>query len=118
MVRARATKATHRRHKKVLRRASGFVGGRHRLFRTAQEAVIRAEAFATKARKKKKGDFRRLWITRITAALRGTGINYSRFINGLKNAAIALNRKMLSQLAIEDPQAFTKLIDTAKASIK
>ena len=118
MVRARATKATHRRHKKVLKRAKGFVGGRHRLFRTAQEAVIRAEAFASKARKKKKGDFRRLWITRITAALRGTGINYSRFINGLKKAAVILNRKMLSQLAIEDPDAFSKIIETAKGALK
>lgn len=118
MVRARSTKATHRRHKKVLNRAKGFVGGRRRLFRTANEAVLRAEAAATKGRKVKKCDFRRLWIIRISAALNGSGINYSRFINGMKKAAINLNRKMLSQLAIEDPESFNKIVETVKAVAK
>lgn len=109
--------ATRRRRNRVLKRAKGFRGGRSRLFRTARESILRAEAFAFAGRRQKKRHFRRLWITRLSAALMEHGIQYSRFINGCSKAGIKLNRKELSELAIHDPAAFAKVCDLAKAAL-
>ena len=102
-----------RRRKKVLKMARGFVGGRHRLFRTATEAVDRALAYAYRDRKSRKRDFRRLWIARINAAARLNGLSYSRLIGGLKKANVDLDRKVLSNMAIVDPNAFSQIVKTA-----
>ena len=102
---------------KVMKRAKGFVGGRRKMFRTAVETVERAEAYATRDRRVKKREFRALWITRLSAALRQRGLNYSKFICGLKKAGITLDRKVLSDMAISDPAAFAKLVDIAKAAV-
>lgn len=102
-----------RRRKKVLKMARGFVGGRHRLFRTATEAVDRALAYAYRDRKARKRDFRRLWIARINAAARLNGLSYSRLIGGLKKANIDLDRKVLSNMAIVDPNAFSQVVKSA-----
>ena len=114
MPRARVGSARHRRKVKVLRAAKGYRGGRSKLYRTAKEAVLRAGCFAYRDRRARKRDFRALWITRLTAACRARGIQYSRFIYGLKNARVILNRKMLSELAIHDPAAFDKVVEIAK----
>ena len=103
-----------RKKKRLMRKVKGFWGGRSKLLRTAKETLIRAEAFATKHRRKKKGDWRKLWILRINAACRSRGINYSQFVRGLKSAEIDLNRKMLADLAIRDAAAFDELVSTAK----
>ena len=112
---ARVTRGTkaRRRRKRVLKLAKGYVGGRHRLFRTATEAVDRALCYAYRDRKTKKRDFRQLWIARISAAAKLNGINYSRLICGLKKANIDLDRKVLSNMAIVDPNAFTKVVQLA-----
>lgn len=102
-----------RRRNKVLKMARGYVGGRHRLFRTATEAVDRALCYAYRDRRQKKRDFRQLWIARISAAAKLNGTSYSRFIGGLKKANIELDRKVLSNLAIVDPNAFSQLIKQA-----
>ena len=102
-----------RRRKKVLKMAKGYVGGRHRLFRSATEAVDRALCYAYRDRKTKKRDFRQLWIARISAAAKINGTSYSRFIGGLKKANIALDRKVLSNMAILDAPAFTQLVKMA-----
>ncbi len=117
MPRARNGVAKLRKKRRLLRKAKGFYGGRHKLTRTVKETLIRGEAFATKHRRKKKGDWRSLWIIRINAACRARGINYSQFMNGLKRANVALNRKILSDIAVRDGQAFDKLVDTARKSI-
>jgi large subunit ribosomal protein L20 len=109
--------ARRQRRNRVLKRAKGFRGGRGRLFRSAREATIRADAFAFAGRRQKKRHFRALWITRLSAAAQAHGMLYSRFINGLGKAGISLNRKELSELAIHDPQTFSKLVDQAKAAI-
>lgn len=98
-----------RRRNKVLKMARGYVGGRHRLFRTATEAVDRALAYAYRDRKTRKRDFRRLWIARINAAARLNGLSYSRLIGGLKKSDIELDRKVLSNMAIMDPNAFSQV---------
>jgi large subunit ribosomal protein L20 len=103
------------RRKKILKRAKGFWGRRSTNYRTAKEAVIKAEVNAFIGRKRKKRDFRRLWITRISALCRAHDITYSRFMNGLKKAGILINRKALSNLAIEDSKAFVVLVDKAKS---
>lgn len=105
--------ASRKRRKRVLKRAKGFVGGRHRLFRTANETVKRALYFATRDRKQRKHQFRRLWIARINAACRQAGTTYARFIAGLKRAKIVLDRKSLSDLASRDPSAMKQLIQRA-----
>ncbi|MBN2444058.1 MAG: 50S ribosomal protein L20 [Spirochaetales bacterium] len=105
------------RRKKILKRAKGFWGRRGTNFKTAKEAVTRAYVDAFTGRKGKKRDFRRLWIARISAICRSNEISYSRFINGLKKAGIIINRKALSNLAIEDNSAFVTLINTAKAAV-
>jgi large subunit ribosomal protein L20 len=109
--------ATRQRRNRVLERAEGFRGARSRLFRNAKESVLRADAFAFVGRKRKKRDFRRLWITRLSAAVEQHGINYSRFVHGLKRADIQLNRKELSELAIHDPQVFEAIVQKAKAAL-
>lgn len=115
MPRAKGGAKTRQRRKKVLKKAKGYVGGRHRLYRTANETVLRAGAFAYRDRKAKKRLSRSLWIVRINAACRMAGLSYSRFIAGLKKAGIALDRKVLAEIAFADPKAFAKLAETAKA---
>ena len=114
MPRARVGSARHRRKVRVLRAARGYRGGRSKLYRTAKEALVRAGAFAYRDRKARKRSFRALWITRLTAACRARGLPYSRFIFGLQAAKVILNRKMLSEIAIHDPQAFDAIVDIAK----
>jgi large subunit ribosomal protein L20 len=103
--------------RKVFKRARGFVMGRSKMFRTAVETVERAEAYATRDRRTKKRNFRSLWIVRIGAAAEQHGLNYSRFINGLKKAGIMLDRKILADLAVHDAAAFKALADQAKAKL-
>ncbi len=109
--------ATRNRRNKTLKLAKGYWGGKSRLFKTAKEAVWKSGQYAYISRRLKKRDFRRLWITRISAACKMNGMNYSTFINGLKKADIALNRKMLSEIAISDPEGFTALCEKAKAAL-
>jgi len=118
MVRVKRGKAAHRRHKKVLRAAKGFRGSRSKTFRAAKETLLRAGAFAYRDRKKRKRDFRQLWIIRINAATRNNGLSYSRFIDGLNKAGIKLNRKMISEIAISKPEAFESLVEKAKAALE
>ena len=108
---------TRKRRNKVLKLAKGYYGSKSKLFRTAKEAVMKSGQYAYIGRRLKKRDFRRLWITRISAACKANGTNYSTFINGLKKAGIELNRKMLSEIAISDPAAFTSLVEQAKAAL-
>lgn len=108
---------TRRRHKKILKLAKGYWGAKSRCFRRANEAVIRALANAYRDRKLKKRDFRRLWIVRINAAVREHGLSYSKFIHGLKLAGIELNRKMLAEMALNDPQAFSEIVNRVKAAL-
>jgi large subunit ribosomal protein L20 len=108
---------TRRRHKKILKLARGHRGSLHKLFRPAKESVFKALRHATIHRKLKKRDFRRLWITRINAATRAEGMSYSKFMNGLKKAEVNMNRKMLSELAIHNPAAFSQLVATAKSKL-
>ncbi len=112
MPRVRNGVAKLRKKRRLLKRAKGFRGGRSNLLRTVKETLIRADAFATKHRKKKKGDFRSLWIVRINAACRARGISYSQFMAALKKAEIQLNRKVLADLAVRDPQVFDRLVET------
>ncbi len=109
--------AQHKKRKAAMKKAKGFVGGRSKLRRIAQGAVIRAEVYATHDRRKRKGDFRRLWITRISAAVRALGMSYSRFIEGMTKAHIELDRKTLSELAIHSPEAFGLVVEQAKAAL-
>jgi large subunit ribosomal protein L20 len=106
------------RKKKILKRAKGYFGSRHRLYRTAREAVNRALVYAYRDRRARKRDFRKLWVTRINAAARLNGMSYSRLIDGLKKSNIEINRKMLAELAINDAQGFTKLAEIAKESLQ
>ena len=117
MPRARVGSARHRKKVRVLRAAKGYRGGRSKLYRTAKEAVLRAGCYAYRDRRARKRDFRALWITRLSAACRARGVQYGRFIHGLKNARVILNRKMLSELAIHDPAAFDKLVEIAKQNL-
>ena len=115
MPRAKNSVASRRRRKKVLRAARGYRGGRSKLFRTADDAVNRGLAYAYRDRKQKKRVFRGLWIARINAAARFQGISYSQFMAGLKRARVETNRKVLADLAVTDPDAFAKVVETAKA---
>ena len=117
MARVKGAMMTRKRRNKTLKLAKGYYGGKSKLFRTAKEAVMKSGNYAYIGRKQKKRDFRRLWITRISAACKQNGMNYSTFINGLKKAGIDLNRKMLSEIAISDPAAFTALTEQAKAAL-
>jgi large subunit ribosomal protein L20 len=117
MARVKGAMMTRKRRKKVLRLAKGYYGSKSRLFKTAKQAVMKSGQYAYIGRKQRKRDFRRLWITRISAAAKMNDMNYSTFINGLKRAGVALNRKMLSEIAIADPAAFTSLAAQAKAAL-
>jgi large subunit ribosomal protein L20 len=114
MPRTRKGSARKRAHKRTLKLAKGYRGGRGRLYRTASETVTRALAYAYRDRKKRKADFRRLWIIRIGAASRQRGMTYSRFMSGLNKAKVLLDRKMLADIAVNDAPAFDKLVELAK----
>ena len=118
MARVKGAMMTRKRRNKVLKLAKGYFGSKHKLFKTAKEAVMKSGNYAYIGRKQKKRDFRRLWITRISAAAKLNGMNYSTFMNGLKKAGIAMNRKMLAELAVNDAAAFTALTEQAKAALK
>lgn len=107
-----------KRHKKILKLAKGYFGAKSKLFRPANEQILKSLAYAFAHRRKKKGDFRKLWITRINAACRMNGLSYSKFINGLKTAGVNINRKVLAEMAISDYAAFTKLAEVAKQNLK
>lgn len=115
MPRARSTPASRKKRKRILKQARGFRGGRHRLLRTAKESVDKAMQHAYVGRKQKKQQYRQLWIARISAACKVNEISYSRLINGLNIADIKLNRKMLSEIAIFDPEGFKTVVEKAKA---
>ena len=106
------------RRKKVLKLAKGYFGSKHRLYRTAKEQVMHSLSYAYRDRRQKKRDFRKLWITRINAACRENNISYSKFINGLNKAGITINRKMLSEIAIDNPEHFTNLVKVAKDALE
>lgn len=118
MARVKGAMMTRKRRKKTLKLAKGYWGAKSRHFKMAKQAVMKSGNYAYAGRKKKKRDFRQLWITRISAACKMNGMNYSTFINGLKKAGIDLNRKMLSEIAISDPAAFTTLTEKAKEALK
>ena len=103
-----------KRHKNILKQSKGYFGAKSKLFRTANQAVMKSLNYSYIGRKQRKRDFRKLWITRINAAARINGMSYSKFINGLKKANITINRKMLSEMAINDPAGFDKLVEIAK----
>ena len=117
MARIKGAMMTRKRRNKVLKMAKGYWGSKSKHFRVANQAVMKSLSYAYVGRKLKKRDFRKLWISRISAACKMNGINYSRFMNGLKKAGIELNRKMLSEIAIADPAAFTALVEKAKAAL-
>lgn len=114
MARVKGGVTAKRRHKKILKQAKGYYGGKSKLYRPANQAVMKSLDYAYSGRKHRKRDFRKLWISRINAAARLNGLNYSTFINGLKKANVEVNRKMLSEMAIYDPEGFTKLVEIAK----
>ena len=114
MARVKNGAVTKARHKKVLKQAKGYFGSKHRLYKSAKEQLMHSGQYAFRDRKQKKREFRKLWITRINAACRENGISYSRFIEGLNKAGVEVNRKMLSEIAINDPKAFTELVSVAK----
>lgn len=116
-MRVKYGKARHRKKKRLFREARGNYGGRSRLWRTVQETILRSRAYAFRDRRVRKRDFRSLWITRITAAARARGLRYSQLIYGLKLANIELNRKMLSELAIHNPEIFDELVAAARAAL-
>ena len=117
MARVKGGTVTRARRKRVLKRAKGYFGSKHLLFKTAKEQVMHSLRYAYVSRREIKRDYRKLWIKRINAACRMNDISYSRFMNGLKLANIQVNRKMLSELAINDPAAFTQLVNTAKKQL-
>lgn len=106
-----------RRHKKILKLAKGYRGAKSKLFRPANEQVLKSLWYAFQHRRKKKGDFRRLWIARINAAARSNGLSYSRMISGLRKAGVEINRKVLADLAVNDRQAFGQLVEKAKGGL-
>ncbi|MBQ4290884.1 MAG: 50S ribosomal protein L20 [Clostridia bacterium] len=117
MARVKGAMMSRKRRNKVLKAAKGYWGSKSKHFKMAKEAVMKSGNYAFVGRKLKKRDFRSLWITRISAAAKQNGINYSQLMHGLKLAGVSLNRKMLSEIAIADPQAFTSLCDKAKAAL-
>ena len=116
MARVKKGLNAHKRHKKVLKQAKGFYGAKSKVFRAANPAVMRALRSAYVGRKNRKREYRRMWIARINAGARANGTTYSRLMNGLKKSGIEINRKMLSELAIHDADAFAKLCETAKSA--
>ena len=117
MARVKGAVVTRNRRKKVLKLAKGYWGAKSKHFKMAKQAVMKSGNYAYIVRRQKKRDFRKLWITRISAACRMNGINYSSFMNGLKKAGISLNRKMLSEIAIADVEGFKKLVDQASKAL-
>ena len=117
MARVKGAMMTRKKHKKILKLAKGYFGGKSKLYRTANEAVMKSLSYAYVGRKLKKRDFRALWITRISAEAKVNGMNYSTFINGLKKANIDLNRKVLAEIAVSDKAAFAALVEKAKAAL-
>ena len=114
MARVKGGSVSKTRRRKVLKQAKGYFGSKHRLYKTAQEQVFHSGAYAYRDRRRKKRDFRKLWITRINAECRVNDISYSKFINGLNIAGVTINRKMLAELAVTDPKAFTEIAEKAK----
>jgi len=117
MARVKGGTVARKRRKKILKLARGYFGSKHRLYKTANEQVMRSFQYAYRDRRQRKRDFRKLWITRINAAARLNGLSYSKFMHGLKLAGIDMNRKMLAQIAITDEKAFTQIADQAKAAM-
>jgi large subunit ribosomal protein L20 len=117
MARVKKGVNAHKKHKKILKLAKGYYGAKSKLYRPANEAVMRALRSAYSGRKQKKRDYRKLWITRINAAARMNGLSYSRMIHGLKNANVEIDRKILADLAMNDSQSFAKLADLAKENL-
>lgn len=117
MARVKGGNVSKNRRRKVLKEAKGYFGSKHRLYKTAQEQVFHSGAYAFRDRRQNKRNFRKLWITRINAACRENEISYSKFINGLAKAGIEINRKMVSEMAIDDPKSFTALVETAKKAL-
>jgi len=115
MSRVKGAVRTRARHKKILKLAKGYFGGKSKLFRIANQAVMKSLMYAYRDRRAKKRDFRKLWITRINAAARMNGLSYSRFINGLKKAGITLNRKVLADMAVNDKAGFAELVEKVKS---
>ena len=117
MPRVKGGYTTRRRRKAVLKLAKGYYGSKHALYKTAHEQVMRSLAYAYRDRKARKRDFRKLWISRINAACQLNGMKYSRFINGLAQADVVINRKMLAEMAVNDPQGFAQLCEVAKKGL-
>lgn len=117
MPRAKSSVVSRKRHKKILKLAKGYRGSKSKLFRVANQQVMKSLMYAYRDRKAKKRDFRRLWITRINAAARINGMSYNRFMNGLKNAGVDINRKMLADMAVNDSKAFGQLVEVAKSKV-
>ena len=118
MARIKGAMMTRKRRKKTLKLAKGYFGSKSKHFKMAKQQVMKSGNYAFAGRKMKKREFRNLWITRINAACRAEGMNYSSFMNGLKKAGVELNRQMLSEMAIHDPKSFSALIETAKNAVK
>ena len=114
MARVKTAIITRKKHKKILKRAEGYYGAKHYRFRMAKQQVMKSGNYAFVGRKDKKSNFRKLWIARINAAARMNGLTYSQLINGLKKANVVINRKMLAEMAVSDPAAFTKVAEIAK----
>jgi large subunit ribosomal protein L20 len=117
MARVKRAVNAHKKRRTTLEQASGYRGQRSRLYRKAKEQVLHSNVYAYRDRKKRKGDFRKLWITRINAAARANGMTYNRFVQGLKVAGVEVDRRMLAELAVSDPAAFTALVETARAAL-
>ncbi len=117
MARIKGALMTRKRRNKMLKLAKGYWGSKSKHFKMAKQAVMKSGNYAFAGRRMKKRDFRKLWITRISAQAKVNGINYSKFMNGLKKAGVTLNRKMLAELAVSDKEAFAKLVETAKAAL-
>ncbi len=117
MARVKGGKVSRQRRKRVLKLAKGYFGAKHRQYKKAQEQSFKSFAFAFRDRKQVKREFRKLWITRINAAVRPHGMSYSRFMNGLKKAEVSINRKMLSELAIHQPEEFANIVEISKKSL-
>jgi large subunit ribosomal protein L20 len=118
MARVKRAVNAKKRHKKVLKLAKGYRGAKSKLFKTANQAVMKSLMYAYIGRKLKKRDYRKLWIARINAASRANGLSYSKFISGLKNAGIEVNRKMLAEMAVNDAEGFSQLVDVVKSQAK
>ncbi|MGI9861849.1 50S ribosomal protein L20 [Moorella naiadis] len=117
MARVKRGVTKHQRHKKILKLAKGYFGAKSKLFRPANEQVIKSLAYAYAHRRQRKGDFRKLWIARINAAARMNGLTYSRLVNGLKKAGVEINRKMLAEMAVNDQAGFNRLVAMAKEQL-